>query len=76
MPDSLRPKKQYYQAADDSWAWVLDDGETGVFSMGNFNAANGEISLMVGLDNLVWMLDEYEGGKKLIIDVVGLFRLS
>jgi hypothetical protein len=55
----------------DTFGWILDDEKTGVFSSGNFNGGS-EISLMVGLSNLVRLLKS-NNVERLIIDVVGYF---
>ncbi|KAH8827598.1 hypothetical protein DL96DRAFT_1103752 [Flagelloscypha sp. PMI_526] len=68
MPSSLKPTKNPYQTASDAWSYMLDDGKTAVFSLGNFNGANGEISLMVGFNNLVRLLPGQKA-ERLIIDV-------
>ncbi|KAL0568287.1 hypothetical protein V5O48_013702 [Marasmius crinis-equi] len=67
MPASLRPPRSNYQAAWDTFGWILDDKKTGLFSSGNFRT-NNEISLMVGLMNLVRGLSS-RNATRLVIDV-------
>ncbi|KAH8827563.1 hypothetical protein DL96DRAFT_1599472 [Flagelloscypha sp. PMI_526] len=67
MPASLTPTKRNIQASLDTFGWILDDEKTGVFSSGNFNGGS-EISLMVGLSNLVRLLKS-NNVERLIIDV-------
>ncbi|KAJ8073816.1 hypothetical protein PM082_012094 [Marasmius tenuissimus] len=68
FPSSLRPPRNNYQAAYDTFAWILEDDKTGLFSNGNWRGGS-EISLMIGLMNLVNELPR-RNATRLIIDVL------